>query len=634
MRYFLRKSVLPLLVIGLVPLIPVNKVNRLNSYNETLQTPPLSYIHIEGYPGQKINQCINQRIKALDFDQFVEPFRHKDETRLWQGEFFGKLMLAAIASYEYNNDPEMLTKISKAFKDLMATQTPDGYIGNYRESARLQQWDIWCRKYTLLSLLSHYDLTGDSNSLNAACKLADYTLSQLGPGKSDIVKTGNYRGMASSSILEPMVYLYRHTKIKKYLDFAKYIVAQWETPDGPKLISKGLNNIPVFERFPHPVNWWSWENGQKAYEMMSCYDGLLELFKITATPDYLKAVEATVQNIIRNEINIAGSGSAFECWYNGASHQTEPAYHTMETCVTFTWMKLCNNLLHITGNPIYADQIEKTLYNAMLASMKEDGSQIVKYTPLDGIRSEGEKQCGMNINCCNANGPRGFMLIPSFSAMGGKNEIFINLYCKSTIVIPLNNKTKVRIDQETDYPVSGKVLLTVNPDKSSDFIISLRVPSWSLNSTIEVNGVPRAEIEPGSYARMSRIWNKGDKIIFKADVTGHLIDLNGYQAVVRGPVVLARDTRFVDGDVDEAAVINHDDNIVYLKPADHKPENVWMAFTAPMVLGTNLEGESRNPHQVHLCDFASAGNTWREDSRYRVWIPRTLNVMNMKYSGN
>ena len=176
--------------------------------------------------------------------------------------------------------------------------------------------------------------------------------------------------------------------------------------------------------------------------------------------------------------------------------------------------------------------------------------------------------------------------------------------------------------------------MTVNPDKSSDFIISLRVPSWSLNSTIEVNGVPRAEIKPGSYARISRTWNKGDKIIFKADVTGHLIDLNGYQAVVRGPVVLARDTRFVDGDVDEAAVINHDDNIVYLKPADHKPENVWMAFTAPMVLGTNLEGESRNPHQVHLCDFASAGNTWREDSRYRVWIPRTLNVMNMKYSGN
>ena len=50
---------------------------------------------------------------------------------------------------------------------------------------------------------------------------------------------------------------------------------------------------------------------------MSCYDGLLELYKITKNPDYLKAVEATVRNIIDEEINIAGSGSAFECFYHG-----------------------------------------------------------------------------------------------------------------------------------------------------------------------------------------------------------------------------------------------------------------------------------------------------------------------------
>ena len=89
-----------------------------------------------------------------------------------------------------------------------------------------------------------------------------------------------------------------------------------------------------------------------------------------------------VNNIIENEINIAGSGTAFECLYNGAKYQTEPAYHTMETCVTMTWMKLCFNLLRITGNPKYADQIEKSTYNALMASMKYDGSQIAKYSPL------------------------------------------------------------------------------------------------------------------------------------------------------------------------------------------------------------------------------------------------------------
>mgnify|MGYP007025220573 CR=1 FL=1 len=26
-----------------------------------------------------------------------------------------------------------------------------------------------------------------------------------------------------------------------------------------------------------------------------------------------------------------------------------PTYHTMETCVTFTWMQLCDKLLEVTG---------------------------------------------------------------------------------------------------------------------------------------------------------------------------------------------------------------------------------------------------------------------------------------------
>ena len=135
----------------------------------------------------------------------------------------------------------------------------------------------------------------------------------------------------------------------------------------------------------------------------------------------------------------------------------------------------------------------------------------------------------------------------------------------------------------------------------------------------------------GTYDRITRVWKKGDKVLLKLDLRGHLVNLNGFQAVIRGPVVMARDTRFTDGDVDEAAVVSIQKNIVDLKISAKKPENIWMAFTVPMITGTNLEGEFRNPHQVHLCDFASAGDTWGEDSRYRVWIKKTLNVMNMNY---
>ena len=340
---------------------------------DVLQGWEPSKIQIKGYLGGKIDLCIGERIKKQDVQMLVDPFKTRKETNMWQTEFWGKWILSAIAAYDYNHDPEMLAIVRKAVSGLLATQTPDGYIGNYSPQAQLQHWDIWGRKYTMLGLLAYYDISGDKKALDASQKLADHLLTQVGLDHADIVKTGNYHGMPSSSILEPMVLLYRHTGKKRYLDFAEYIVAQWETSDGPKLISKAKNGVDVADRFPFPKSWWSWDNGQKAYEMMSCYEGLLELYRLTGEPGYLKSAELAVQNIIDTEINVAGSGTAFECFYHGRERQTEPTYHTMETCVTFTWIKLCNNLLRLTGNPMYADQVEKTVYNALMASMKFDG---------------------------------------------------------------------------------------------------------------------------------------------------------------------------------------------------------------------------------------------------------------------
>ena len=56
-----------------------------------------------------------------------------------------------------------------------------------------------------------------------------------------------------------------------------------------------------------------------------------------------------------------------------------------------------------------------------------------------------------------------------------------------------------------------------------------------------------------------------------------------------------------------------------------------MAFTAPLILGTDMEGEDQHPKEIRFCDFSSAGNTWEKAVRYRVWIPETLNVMEMEY---
>ena len=62
-------------------------------------------------------------------------------------------------------------------------------------------------------------------------------------------------------------------------------------------------------------------------------------------------------------------------------------------------------------------------------------------------------------------------------------------------------------------------------------------------------------------------------------------------------------------------------------PSFRKPANVWMFFTATLVPGTDIEGVNGTPVQINFWDFASAGNTWNEDSRFKVWLRQTIIVM-------
>ncbi|MBQ6192485.1 MAG: glycoside hydrolase family 127 protein [Bacteroidaceae bacterium] len=576
-------------------------------------------VKLHGYVGRRIDQCIEQRVMGQNADELIAPFRAQQETQgRWASEFWGKWVQGAMSAYRYNRDPALLAKIRDAQQKLRACQLPGGFIGDYTPEKETTGWDIWGRKYTLLGLVKWYRLTGDKAALKAACRLLDYTLTQVGPHGKPIYECGYYKGMPPMSILEPVVFMYQETKNERYLDFAKYIAEASESPNGPQLIRKA--DVPVAFRFPlQPGDtWWSIENGQKGYEMMSCYVGLLELYKMTGETAYMQAAEKTWQHIVEEEINVAGGACSLECWYEGRKLQTHPALHTMETCVTFTWMQFCERLLEMTGNPKYADQIELTMYNALMAAMKWDGSQIVKYVPLEGFRREGEHQCDVRINCCNANGPRAFAMIPRVAyRTPSVARLDINLFIPSEATIKLG-KRNIVLRQETSYPEEGVVSIRVNPDKPVQADIALRIPAWSKHTDVAVNG-EKIEAKSGTYCVISREWKAGDEIRLTLDMTARMVTQDHQAAIVRGPVVLARDTRFRDGFVDECMILPNKDGVVELTRVQ-SPEKMWMAFTMPVVHGYYYD-QAQDRAVVHLCDFASAGNTWDESERYRTWIP-------------
>ncbi|HPG38428.1 MAG TPA: glycoside hydrolase family 127 protein [bacterium] len=584
-------------------------------------------VQIDGAIGEKIDLCIRNRIASQDPEYLAAPFRQRTETRFWQSEFWGKWFLSAAAAYLYTGDPALKAKLDQAVTGLLNTQTEDGYIGNYAPDAHLQNWDIWGRKYCLLGLLCYYDITNDENTLTAARRLADHLLTEVGPGKTNIVKTGNFRGMASSSILEPIMLLYTRTREQKYLDFALYIVEQWETPDGPQLISKALADVPVAQRFPHPQEWWSWENGGKAYEMMSCYDGLLELYKVTGNPDYLQAVQKTVQNIIDTEITIIGSGSAVECWYHGAARQAQPAKHGNETCVTQTWMKLLLKLYQLTGDPLLIDQFEMSMYNALFAAMTPDGSSFAKYSSLGGERRLGEMQCGMTLNCCTANGPRALLHIPDMAIVQDAAGLVMNFYGEMLAESRLPSGNTVRLQQHSDYPQSGKVDISVTVEREERFNLKLRIPAWCDSALVYINDEPAQEGVSGAYFNIERLWRNHDRVRLELSlpVIIHTLpqDNPAFIALTRGPITLARDERLDEVDVDDLAEAVLTGGQLLLNPVKIDAR-VNMAFAGQFITGDCREEEFGKPRNLVFCDYASAGNTWNGQSRFRVWLPQML----------
>lgn len=181
---------------------------------------------------------------------------------------------------------------------LVAMQSPDGYIGTYKPDQPLGVWDVWGRKYTLLGLLADYDATGSHVALDTARGVADYLMHEAPPPSFNLGENGIdvLKGLPPSSILEPMVLLYRKTGDDRYLAFAESIVASWDQPNkflphGLRLVEEALADTPPLKI-----------GSPKAYEMMSCYEGLCELYRTTGERRLLDAVLHFARSIRRTEL--------------------------------------------------------------------------------------------------------------------------------------------------------------------------------------------------------------------------------------------------------------------------------------------------------------------------------------------
>ena len=543
------------------------------------------------YAGQKIDGVLGERMRVnlegrllhVDESGILDCFRHRPGAQAWAGEHAGKFLDAASNTWLYTHDERLKTLMDRVAHELMAAQLPDGYLGTYTDDKRWTSWDVWVHKYDLLGLLSYSRATGNREALETSKRIGDLLCRTFGdkPGQRDIIQAGTHMGMAATSVLEPMVYLYRATGDRKYLEFCDYLVRAWNQPNGPKIIASLNATGSVF----HTAN-------AKAYEMMSNLVGLCELYRTTGNREYLTTAEIAWKDVAAHRLYVTGTTSSSEHFADDLVLPGEDLSEVGEGCVTVTWTQLTWQLFRLTGEPQYAEQLEHTVYNALIGAQDPKNGNICYFTPLDG-----KKNPTPGINCCVSSEPRGISMIPQLAWGARNNGIAILLY------VPGHAKIgDTEIESRTAYPADGSVQLTLHPAKPGKFPLYLRVPAWTTHYSASA-GSRDYTGTPGQFLAIDREWKDGDQVRIDMDMTVRTVSgAPSYPfgvAIFRGPQLLALDR-------------SRNKEILDLQAAGPRTLDVKLSPSD----GASYEMDglvAGKPRQLQLVPFADA-------SSYRVWL--------------
>jgi uncharacterized protein len=573
-------------------------------WEDTAEVLSPSAIHVEGWLGARIIANATNRLLTVDTDPLLAGFQKKPGIHPWIGEHVGKWMYAATLAWAYTGDPRLRSKLDRVASDLIAAQEPDGYLGTYVPDKRFglyqdADWDVWSHKYNLMGLLTYYQYTGNESALTACRKMGDLLIKTFGPGKQSILSAGTHLGMAATSVLEPVVLLYRYTGDERYLAFARYIVKSWDEPNGPKIIQTLLTDKQVNKT----------ANG-KAYEMLSNLVGLCELARATGDRTLVEPVLNAWQDIASKRLYITGSASQGEHFQGDYELPNQAASHVAETCVTTTWIQLNLQLFRLTGDAKFANELEKTLYNHLAAAQNPRGDDWCYFTAL-----EGKKPYDSGINCCHSSGPRGMALAPLGAYLkqniDGADALLVGTFETSSVVLELDGN-EVRVEQRSKFPFEGDSELRVQPSKPTRFEMLIRVAPWSSPLELSVNGkVLSCTVRNGWAVIPAREWSDGDSVDIRFNLGPRVVlgkhGNNGLAALEWGPFVLAYDAALNSG-LPPANRIGF---------ADDKPARLGSSRPTLQVLADVHSPEFSGTKPAVFVPFADAGSS---GGAYRVWL--------------
>jgi uncharacterized protein len=568
----------------------------------------------------------------------------------WNDGDFYKWLEAAIASLAIAPNPPLEQSIDAAIAIIAKAQRPDGYIHsfqiiNWNQGGDLpalnnpMDFEMYNMGHLITAAVVHHRVTGKDTLLSVALKAANYLDSAFANPTPAIARHG-----ICPSHLMALVELYRETRERRYLDLAVRLLNMRD------LIQNGDDDNQ--DRVPLRKQTTAHGHAVRATYL---YASAADIYAETGDETLLPPLQAIWNDLVEKKLYITGGCGAL---FDGASpdgiseqhlitrvHQSFGRNYQLphstahnETCAAVGSVMWNWRMLQITGESRFADLLEETMFNSVLAGVDLSGTKFFYTNTLreldpmpSPLRWNRHREEFISCFCCPPNVARTLAEISNYAYAISEDGVRVILYGSNSIDTRLPNGTRLKLEQQADYPFGGAVRFTIQ--SPGDFSLALRIPAWAGSAAVIVNGKSQDGASPGSFFELRRTWNVGDIVELRLPVSPRFVEANpfveecrNHVAVRLGPVVcclesadLPAGTTLMNVRIDTSSPITAELSKTWPGISLVKARGVLRDSQKWSTLYRDTSPASRREIELTLIPYFAWDN--RSKSEMTVWIP-------------
>ena len=575
-----------------------------------------------------------------------------------------KVLEGALIALQHHDDPALRKRVDGIIDRILAAQQKDGFLITWFIINGLdKRWDDLILEHQMYNAGhffemagEHGKLTGKPEVINSAKRFADHIDGIFGENK-------RYDVDGHEEVELALIKLYRNTGERRYLDLARFFLDERGYAHGTERkpfdarnqvrLDQGTSKLSPREFFHASLRYRDermqdhkpladqHEAVGHAVRAGYVYSAMTDAVRFMEAPAFATALDHIWTDLVEHKMYITGNVGTWQYNYEGFGDPyklpNEPGGAYNESCAAIAHVFWQHRMNLLKGQSKYADVMELALYNGVLSGVSIKGDRFFYTNPLSSDGKQ-EREGWLAPACCPTNLARITPQVGNFVYAKNKDQVLVNLYAEGETQFKMDNGSTLKLTQKTEYPWDGKVRITVDPTKTSDFSLNLRIPGWALGKpvpsalyrsldakaapfSLKVNGTKTeiAAAEDG-YAHIKRTWKAGDVVELDLPMAIQRVYANDKVEANRGRVTLMR------GPIVYCLEAADHPNLDLEKLALPRSSEMTSKYQADLLGGVaTLEGtaeaEDKKPVKITAIPYYAWQN--RGNGSMAVWIKET-----------